>query len=375
MAIDHYAFLGLTCGAPLQLIKKAHKNQEGSQEVGAEVPPPLPRLPARYQKSNMPPGYLACNGAAASRWVAPKKLTSFIPPGRHHPDKGGDPGKFREIQGSYEVLSDETEKAKYDALRGKQAKEEATDARFWAFWEAAKDLQEKAARDQEEKASQRRREQEGVRAARERAERTERDKAAREQENKAREHRAGLEKTAQEEQEKRERKRRRSSEKTERAGCYPGPGRAGEETARPGTAGAGCVWPGRPGQGPARRGAFQDAERRQEAAREQTVRREVLKMILLFLFSAREPVGVSIHKKAPPPRTLKRAESSSYYGSDERKGEVSFVTGPVQGYLAHEKTHTPRGGLVLDQVLTALTPCPPPHPYRGTSLIRNSPPS
>ena len=33
----------------------------------------------------------------------------------HHPDKGGDPEKFKEIQHAYEVLSDEQRKAHYDA--------------------------------------------------------------------------------------------------------------------------------------------------------------------------------------------------------------------------------------------------------------------
>lgn len=32
----------------------------------------------------------------------------------HHPDKGGDPEKFKEIQHAYEVLSDESRKARYD---------------------------------------------------------------------------------------------------------------------------------------------------------------------------------------------------------------------------------------------------------------------
>ena len=32
----------------------------------------------------------------------------------HHPDKGGDPEKFKEIQHAYEVLSDEKRKAHYD---------------------------------------------------------------------------------------------------------------------------------------------------------------------------------------------------------------------------------------------------------------------
>ena len=33
---------------------------------------------------------------------------------KHHPDKGGDPGKFEEIQNAYEVLSDPKKREVYD---------------------------------------------------------------------------------------------------------------------------------------------------------------------------------------------------------------------------------------------------------------------
>ena len=35
---------------------------------------------------------------------------------KHHPDKGGDPEKFKEITQAYEVLSEETAKRAYDAM-------------------------------------------------------------------------------------------------------------------------------------------------------------------------------------------------------------------------------------------------------------------
>ncbi|KAJ1479273.1 DnaJ domain-containing protein [Baffinella frigidus] len=68
MAIDHYAVLELESGATREEIRQAHK-----------------------------------------------KLVL-----RHHPDKGGDEGKFREIHDSYAVLADENAKAAYDALRWKK---------------------------------------------------------------------------------------------------------------------------------------------------------------------------------------------------------------------------------------------------------------
>jgi len=52
-----------------------------------------------------------------------------VPPGRHHPDKGGDAGKFREIQESYSVLV----KAAYDAqhaARGRTSRDQAARGPF-----------------------------------------------------------------------------------------------------------------------------------------------------------------------------------------------------------------------------------------------------
>lgn len=46
---------------------------------------------------------------------------------RHHPDKGGDPERFREIAGAYEVLSDPEKRAKYDEFG-----EEGLEASFFA---------------------------------------------------------------------------------------------------------------------------------------------------------------------------------------------------------------------------------------------------
>ena len=33
---------------------------------------------------------------------------------QHHPDKGGDPEKFKELSGAYEILSDEGKRRNYD---------------------------------------------------------------------------------------------------------------------------------------------------------------------------------------------------------------------------------------------------------------------
>jgi len=42
---------------------------------------------------------------------------------KHHPDKGGDPEKFKEITHAYEVLSDAEKRAKYDRF-GEEGLEE-----------------------------------------------------------------------------------------------------------------------------------------------------------------------------------------------------------------------------------------------------------
>jgi len=136
--MNHYAILGLGYGATREEIKKAHRKL-------ALRFPPLPRPPARHQHLG---GSL-------------RRMTAAVPPGRHHPDKGGHAGKFREIQESYAVLSDEAAKATYDALRKQQQAGGERAAR-------EKDVQDKAAHEQRKK-------------ARERAEKIERDKVAREQ--------------------------------------------------------------------------------------------------------------------------------------------------------------------------------------------------
>ena len=110
------------------------------------------------------------------------KLTAFIWPGSFHPDKGlaASGVRFNAVQEAYEVLTDETAKAQYDALWEKHAKEEAKAAREAAVRASAALEQEKQARDRAEK----------VRVQQAAA----LEKAAREQEEKDAAERAALEK-------------------------------------------------------------------------------------------------------------------------------------------------------------------------------------
>lgn len=52
---------------------------------------------------------------------------------KHHPDKGGDEEKFKEISEAYSVLSDDQQRAKYDRMRQRTAGRRASDGRGGSF--------------------------------------------------------------------------------------------------------------------------------------------------------------------------------------------------------------------------------------------------
>jgi hypothetical protein len=68
-------------------------------------------------------------------------LTAAVPPGRHHPDKGEDSGKFKEFQESYSALV----KATYDAQQAARGRASREQAARGPFAQAASDAQHAAA--------------------------------------------------------------------------------------------------------------------------------------------------------------------------------------------------------------------------------------